>query len=62
MQIMVQRRMQQFREPRGLSQLPASQEEVALAEVINKGPLGDSECAAIRAVGIHQQSQMSLPT
>lgn len=55
-------RMQPLGEPRGPPQQPASLEEVAPAEAIYKDPLGDSACAAIRAVGIHQQAQMSLPT
>ena len=56
--LMLQWGMQPFRGSRGLTE----RREEARAEGINRNPLGNSASTAIRAVGIHQESQMSLPT
>ena len=49
-----------FKEPRGF---PDNRRPTKVhSQVINKDQLCVSGCAAIRAVGIHQHSQMSLPT
>lgn len=57
---MVQCETPPFKEPRGLPENRRARK--VHSQVINKDPLGESGYAAIRAVGIHQHSQMSLPT